>query len=609
MGFALFAAWWLWSGAHFSGDKSTPPVALRAADLSAEHSESGDVTLELFDVGNEPEALALPDATAAFDAATPSGQLNVRVLRPDGRPARRARIVLVDDQDILISEGDVDPDGVWRHRGFDRAATVFVRGVTSAIESFALERARGAHDLRLPDGETLRGMVLIDGAPPDREFVIELLSEGFDRPPWNSPWQRLRAFTLPNEARLEVNSGIPTDPDGRFELSSVPTGAELEFRAPGAYWIDRARSTSQPVRVAADTVDVVLALHSPPRLHGRVVDLDGRPVAEASVDLSATPTLGWIDDNGDVSRGESRFPEPSRVTLDSDARFSIPIADHAAERRPRWRMVAQQFDLVVRSRDGRWVEASAKLTDLTRDHDLGDLVLQHDRVWLLRVLDERGAPIPGAHVTTIQQTARNLGGRVPSADESGSITVVQSKLGAGRVRVSADGFLSCGVELPPEPSTEAIEVRLESDTRLTVIAHGPWDAREVQAGWQLKFELTGEDPIALDPQYRDRVNWDEYFGYERAIADAQRSKSESAFPQRDAADRREGSVSEISARPRWSLELLRPDHALTLRVGLAGVPDGRGPCPEAWLSEQELWLEPGEERIIHVDLSGWTLAR
>jgi len=608
---ALLAAWWLWPPAAQQTPRREVPAPVVAVD-SARRADVPPPTPVA--PGREPESLAtpFPARATASESSAQADALRVRILRPDGRPARLARVVLFDGVDAVVGEGDVDELGIWVDPGLDAPASLCVLGVTAGVERFELEHARGDHVLQLPDGETLHGRVLVDGAPPGKRFVVALLSKRLAEHSWSYWWQRPSAFWVDGEAELSVELGIPVGADGRFELSGLVAGEALEFRAPGAFAWDAAGSTPQPVTPPVG--EMLIALRSPARLRGRVVDVEGRAITAASVELSVADTLGALDANGTVVRNVDHEPSPHGLPVDEHGRFQFPLADHAAARRPAWRLVARAFDVTVRAYDGRVARAAVRVSDLTRDHHLGDLVLRDDPAWVLDIVDMRGAWIPGAivvpSVPTESATRRSASWSAAfAADLSGRVTLPASKAEAGSVTVDADGYLPRRFELPAEHSASPIEIALLDDTTLHVIVHGPWDDPVVEAGWSFRFELAGEDPIRFDPSLGMDATSELYMQRLLLRQAVDRQKVALRRMPRHGLKHPAGALQEASMRPDWHVDHLRPRHPLTLRVGLASVPYSQRPCPEAWIFEQDVTLEPGETREIHVDLSGWAAAR
>lgn len=608
----VLAAWWLWSSAPDElahQPPSTPLVVDGARETAASSTPSGAATPR---ADPEPLAQPFPALAAAPESSASDAALRVRVLRPDGRPALLARVVLFDASEAVVGEGDVDEFGIWTDPGLDGPASLLVLGVTAGLERFELARGRGDHELRLPAGESLHGRVLVDGAPPGKRFVVELLGARLGEPTSTYWWERPRPFGVDGEPALAVEYGVRTDARGHFELSGLVAGEALEFRAPGAFRWDADASTAQPVHPPAD--EVLIALRSPARLRGRLVDLEGRGVAAAAVELSVTNTLGKLDDRGAVGRLVEHHPAPHRLEVDELGRFEFPLEDHGRERTPAWRLVARGFDVVGRAFDGRYVQVSAPISELTHDHDLGDLVLQDDPAWVLDVVDEGGGAIAGATVHPVgastQAPARSeVWVRPRDTDVRGRVRVPASDVRDGALTITAEGFLPRRFELPEEYVATPLVVTLPADTTLRVIAHGPWDAPVVEAGWSFRFRLEGADPLRYDPSLGVDPTSELYHQRLMLRQAVERERVALRHMPWQALQHPAGALQQGSTRPEWSLEHLLARGPLTLRVGLAGVPASEGLCPEAWIVEQELWLEPGESRVVHVDLSGWAAAR
>jgi len=229
--------------------------------------------------------------------------------------------------------------------------------------------------------------------------------------------------------------------------AAAPTPAELA----GTPSVGEAARTLVSVAEAAPAPADVSALEGACVVFGRVVDVDRRPVADASVQISAynewaeghdIPRIDeYVDYRGFVTRtdatGTFRFavPPPTNVRqrltvaatpfLDS---FSTTFGEGTRERRPGL---------------------------AAGETDLGELVLGVTGAVSGRVVDERGAPIAGA-VINLGPTQSSTYSRDTRTRADGTFQVAHAPIGTYGVKAEAIGFVNAFV------SPVTIEARRET---------------------------------------------------------------------------------------------------------------------------------------------------
>jgi protocatechuate 3,4-dioxygenase beta subunit len=237
-----------------------------------------------------------------------------------------------------------------------------------------------------------------------------------------------------------VLASVTTDENGRFRFEGVPTGLPEHERGSLKPWgALRATATGAPPAAVEidfekeDRDDLVIEILPGIRLSGRVVDVDGTPVAGADIPLRVTTGRRvHLQPNGNYDRNKG-FDEawaPSReeggsgylkATSDAEGRFAFPSVPRSLEggtlgklglRRP----PHARFG-------GGWFgdEVTAPAVD---DFDLGDLRFREHKardIATLIVQDEDGRPIAGARLRSPGGDALNR------SDAQGRISVYREE--------------------------------------------------------------------------------------------------------------------------------------------------------------------------------------
>ncbi len=279
-----------------------------------------------------------------------------------------------------------------------------------------------ASDDALPPG--LRGRVLQDGVPVP-SCVVEVC----------------RSFDPGGPPPLAVATAAA---DGRFVVGGLPPGlVVLQFSSASLPRPALRADIQVPADRFAELGDIDLP--QPARLHGRVVDGGGRPVAGVRVFHHHRP--GYSTTRFDRGTAELGAVRDAHVQTDLDGRFAfgrLPAGDHAVLVEP---AAAERY------RDQR---VSLELVP-GEDRDLGDLELVDGQVLVGRVVDPQGRGVAAALVAPASrrgEIARRRGAR--TADDGRF--VLHGLPPRGLVSVEADGYLPRTQDRDGAPSPMLIRI-------------------------------------------------------------------------------------------------------------------------------------------------------
>lgn len=238
-----------------------------------------------------------------------------RIVGEDGRPVAYATVALLDPRRRWDGEASSisDLDGRYLVTGL-RAGTYEVRVAAPGYAPITDEQearvvvppdlAPVTRDLRLSLGAVLVGRVRTPEGGGAAGAVVEVRAAG------------------PPELRARVRDlDAITDPNGAFRLLGVPTGVDLVVSAAHDDWV---RGTLRPLRLTpGQTQEVALVLRAGASLPGRVVDAQGRAVADARVRWGAiTPDNEERVGHGDAFRADEALGQRVLRT-DADGRFLL----------------------------------------------------------------------------------------------------------------------------------------------------------------------------------------------------------------------------------------------------------------------------------------------
>lgn len=613
-------AWWLATSDGGEG---------RVAPLAGEAPEAeGEVVLPAVG-GREPVALEarVADLAVAEGSASTATPLTIVVHHAHGAPAVGARVGLFTQEMLFRDEGVLDAEGVWRRAGFDAAVSVFVVGVTPEPVRFELEVARGEHAFTLPEGGVITGRVLVDGAPVSERFPLAMTcvdpARRGERPPRSPIAQSDRGLTVPalrSDLAAVVGDGARrgffTAADGTFTVSGLPARAEVYLYSPGEWRLDDELS---PMPLLAPAADFVLHVRSPTvRLCGRVVDELGAPVPHAPLRLRQLHTWAAWDWDDELEDADTDIAdrvwflsggtwERARIATHADAHGRFCFAPTVTRMLPHAPPghdpeAARHSDRIeVLAYGPGDLRARVELVDPDGEHELGDLVLRPTPHHVVRVVDEFGRVAVDVPVRIDHEEPRLA--FVQRTDVLGRTTVEVGDVGFGTLTIAAPGYDTARVVLPELPTPEPIVVQLVPTAALTVRVTWPpsFEREREYVDWSL--ELEGPVPVFRDGLLPAAP--DEFAPGPsglRTWLGARPHPGEPSTPGRVLLEARSGTTIQ--------LEGLRPHNPVTPRVFLRnapGIPELDAPRL-VWTGDA-LWLEPGEDRMLSVDLRGLALER
>jgi len=574
------------------------------------------------DVRSDPAALAVPAAGVPSDAP-----LVVHVQHAHGVPAVGARVGLFTPDPLrFVAEGVLDEHGAWHQPGSDSPRSVFVVGVTPEPVRFGLEVARGEHAFTLPAGAPISGRVLLDGAPATERFPLAMVAVDPARRGRRAPESPLaqadRGLTVPalrSDLAAVVGdgerSGFYTSADGTFTVSGLPAQAEVFFQTPAEWRLDQELS---PMPVLAPAAEIVLHLRSPTvLLCGRVVDALGDPVPHAPLRLRQFHTWHAWDWDDELEDEDTDIAdrvwflsggtwERERIATNADAlgRFCFaPSVNRQIPRAPPGHdpEAARHSDRIeVLAYGPGDLRARVELVDPDGEDELGELVLRPTPHHVVCVVDELGRAAVGVPVRIDHEEPRLA--FVQHTDVRGQAIVEVGDVGSGSLTIAAPGYDTARVVLPERPESEPIRVQLVPAVTLTVQVS--WPASFVPNSFEWSLEIEGPPPVFRDgllaeaPLARGEVAAGP--SALRTWLAARPYLGEASTPRRVILEARYAAT--------IATEGLRPHNQVTPRLFLSEAPGFAEFAPPrlVWTGDT-LWLEPGERRVLDVDLSGLVL--
>jgi len=336
-------------------------------------------------------------------------------------------------------------------------------GAPVTLEAGADETVR----VELFAGTTLAGRVLdVDGSPAGAGLVVEALRPG-------------RAFGFDDMILRETE----TDAEGRFALVGLD-GTRFVVRADGPAVL-AARSEALEVELGGARRDLELTLREGGEVSGRLVDVDGAPLADHVV--RASFDIGHMI--GPASLSAMSGPTGNSVT-DGEGAFRITGLGKGP------------FSVMALDADG---DAVARVDGVGQGEDSLVLVARPPSAIEGVATDETGAPVASLEVQMARLASGSMGdirvarrrtvtgpdgsfrfdGVLPGSYELWSRTETHASIEGLRVVVDADGPANVTLEAPRAASASGVVLapdgRPVADAEVTLIAGeaAPWQPAEL----------------------------------------------------------------------------------------------------------------------------------
>ncbi len=308
----------------------------------------------------------------------------------------RGRVLGADDR-APVADAQVDTNRTFDHAVRTNADGRFeLHGITTSGNFYVELFARAA-------GHSIRTIVL-DGSTPresDFEFLLPRGHSirgavlGFNAHPLADAYIAIVAHPDDSSGSAFENGLTRSAVDGTFEFEDLEPDAchTLVVRAPGYAMRALDVPESEHILEALDLGDI--ELREPSRISGRVIDQDGKPVAQAAVTLNGANSDRSDRVDTPNSAVEHYFAERNART-DADGRFrfdDVAGGTYTVQARTRTLASSELFSV--------WIP-----TGEVRD----DVVLALDRKSHIagRVVDEGGRPLSMVSVEAYPETANGL---------------------------------------------------------------------------------------------------------------------------------------------------------------------------------------------------------
>jgi protocatechuate 3,4-dioxygenase beta subunit len=352
----------------------------------------------------------------------PACRLMVRVRANDGHPVEAAS-VLVHRQ----TQGDLTGRSSRSSVRTDAAGLASIQGLLPGTYQVAV-RKRGLRpagtqivlpatqpaELQMVRGQVVAGIVLDPDGMPVEAAVVDIV-EAMDTPMLGDLSLQMGDDILEQAAK----GGVATDASGHFELTGTPEDTAFHVVASHP---DHAGGIAQ--EVAPGTRDLVIRLHHPATVGGRVLDgATGHPITRFQLKLSTSMFLIM------------ERPVVHNVNEDDDGRFTLTGVR------------AGSYELTILA-EGHGPERVDVVLEAGQSLDLGEIRMHAEAKISGRVVDQDGRPIEAASVQRAQGGLRGnpvlqlfLGNSNRArTDAEGRFQLEGLHPGTLRLSAAADGF-------------------------------------------------------------------------------------------------------------------------------------------------------------------------
>jgi hypothetical protein len=374
------------------------------------------------------------DRRAAAAPAT-GAKLLLVVLEENGTPVPQADVIVF-GEDELLARGETDTRGELPLDALDETPRAIIRPRERAPALLELPAAEGRCEGRLPRGETLAGILVVDGAAP-REPVTLTLTGDHPLLDYQDLPRDVRELLLANWERGTSLDGA-TRPDGGFAFAGLPDGRPWSIDLPDDLRAERVgpegRIRAGDARFDRARTDLVIEARTLPLLIGRYVDRISRePIAGVSATVRLWSAGSTVDLGVAPSDEDGRFRKALTVATRDEVEAEPTKGELYVEPPP--------------SHDPR--ELVFEPPRGSRTVDLGEIELEPAGVgeYETHVIVEgaRAVPAPGAHLSFAADPAA----RIVRTDETGA-AVLRGREDWREVVIDALGFVTRHVDRPED---------------------------------------------------------------------------------------------------------------------------------------------------------------
>jgi RNA polymerase sigma-70 factor (ECF subfamily) len=333
---------------------------------------------------------------AVSEPAVADDVLGVHVLARAAFPVSGARLWLWHGE--VLERARTDAAGGAGFTPSDGSGRILVVADGRPASVHELPSLRGVHEIVLPDGASVGGVVRVDGTAPLRPIELSLYDVA--APDAELP-ARLRAQLAEESVPLD-RLAVRTRADGSFAFTGLAPEwwGRIGARPMSPYGVRRDRGL--------ECADLWTALLPAPR-DDLVLELTRLP--------AVTGVVRWADDGAPASGASVRFaatlvggePTPETgVATDDAGRFEIGIVPQHARASwllPEQRVGIAEVRLAVSAPGARACTRTLRGADLDASGDVGVVLLERVAAREVLVVDARGAPVAGAVVEGMERSA------------------------------------------------------------------------------------------------------------------------------------------------------------------------------------------------------------
>jgi len=408
------------------------------------------------------------------ESPTAATAVRIRVLQDDGSPLSGASVVVIDENPVASPRTGADGYTSVLPADRDRTFLVAADGIPTHLDRLAAGVT--THEVTVPAGLTVAGVVRVDGVPAGEGMVLSLVLPA--PPAWTAEIPRRVWAAVATTGHGPRSVRTVTGPGGRFAFAGLPAARLVWLDVP--WGLVDASTNDERVAVELPADGLVVDLLRLPRVTGRVVTHDGLPVAAARV---------TVEYEGD-------FMGMEFIEGEDDGTFELLLP--AVE--------LKRLDFEVSDAEGLTSLKVDLLDGAPLGRDLGVLELPPARVVRLLIVDDGGRPVAGALATYDHEV---LDPREVKSGPDGGLDVPDAGT-PRKLRIRARGHQVRTVTIDPGRA-ETLRVDLRRSAVLEVELVRP----ATMPGEVLNVHVAADGDLLDVPDERDDHAYEE-FGPERA---------------------------------------------------------------------------------------------